>query len=138
MFRELVDKYYNLYFDNFFTSVNLIISLKLGGILACGTVRSNQKELPKNQNADKNMTRGDSEFRTSFKDARWAKWNDDKSVQLLSNFHDPSTIVTASRKQKDGSVLEISCSQVIQDYNHYMGCVDKADMFKSFYEINRK
>lgn len=136
--RVLIGKYYNLYFDNYFTNVNLIITLKLEGILACGTIRSNRKELPKKQKADKNMTRGESEFKTSFKDVRWIKWNDNKSVQLLSNFHDPSITTTVSRRQKDGSVLEISCPQMIQDYNHYMGCVDKADMFKSFYEINRK
>lgn len=33
------------------------------------------------------MTKGESEFLTSYKDVHWVKWMDKKLVQLLSNFH---------------------------------------------------
>jgi len=41
-------------------------NLLADGILACGTVRTNRKDLPKQQQDVKNMSTGDSEFRTSY------------------------------------------------------------------------
>lgn len=101
-------------------------------------MRKDRKDLPKIQEADKNMSPGDSEFRSSYKGVRWLKWIDKKSVHFLSNFHDPSVISQVNRRQKDGSLKVITCPQMAKDYNSYMGCVDKADMLKSLYEINRK
>jgi len=44
--RELVGKNHHIYFDNFFTGVDLLFSLKKEKIFACGTVRSNRTGLP--------------------------------------------------------------------------------------------
>lgn len=63
---------------------------------------------------------------------------DKKPVQFISNFHDPSIITTTNRKQKDGSIITINCPQIVKDYNNNMGHVDKADMLKSTYAIDRK
>lgn len=84
------------------------------------------------------MSPGDSEFRTSFTGLRWLKWIHKKPVFFLSNYHDPSVITGVNRRQKDGSLKMVSCPLVAKDYNMHMGCVDKADMLKSFYEISRK
>lgn len=84
------------------------------------------------------MRHGESECRTSFKDIRWVKWMDKKPIQLLSNFHDSAIISTTERTQKDDSKAVISCSEIVKDYNQYMGYVDKVDMLKSTYEIDRK
>lgn len=136
--RALVHKHYRIYFDNYFSSVDLMSCLRTDGILACGTVRKDRKDLPKIQEADKSMSSGDSEFRSSYKGVRWLKWTDKKSVHFLSNFHDPSVISQVNRRQKDGSLKVVTCPQMAKDYNSYMGCVDKADMLKSLYEISRK
>jgi len=53
--RELVGKNHHVYFDNFFTGVDLLISLKEDKIFACGTVRSNRTGLPKSVMLDKQM-----------------------------------------------------------------------------------
>ena len=71
--RDLVQKHYHIFFDNFFTTVDLIISLLTDGILACGTVRKDSKNLPKIQQPDKRRYPGDSEFRSSYKGVRWLK-----------------------------------------------------------------
>lgn len=136
--HQIISKNYQVYFDNYFTSVNLMIELKSKNILACGTVRKNRKGLPKKQINDKTMKRGDYESRTSYKGISWIKWNDNKPIQFLSNFHDPSIKTTVSRRQKDGTSIQINCPQATRDYNNYMNCVDKADQLKSTYEISRK
>jgi len=45
--KSIISGFYHIYFDNFFTSVDLLVTLKLHNILACGTVRKNRKNLPK-------------------------------------------------------------------------------------------
>jgi len=48
--RQLIGRYYQIYFDSFCTTVDLRISVKKGnGILACGIIRSNRNNLPKVQ-----------------------------------------------------------------------------------------
>jgi len=64
---------------------------------------------------------------------------DKKPVQVLSNFHDSSVfLLSVNRRQKDGSTLTVTCPEMMKDYNNHMGCVDKADILKSFYELRRK
>lgn len=55
---------HRVFFDNFFTSLNLMICLKSRNILACGTVKINRVGLPKKQKLGKNMEKGEHEFRT--------------------------------------------------------------------------
>ncbi|XP_051170470.1 piggyBac transposable element-derived protein 4-like [Leptopilina boulardi] len=136
--RTLVGNYHRVYFDNFFTGKELMISLKKDKILACGTVRSNRKGLPKDYQPDNKMKTGDSEFRSSSSGIGWVKWKDNRAVYALSNFHDPSKVSDVNRKNKDGSINVISCPNMIKDYNQHMGYVDKSDMLKSLYEIDRK
>ena len=69
------------------------------------------------------MERGDYDFRTSYTGISWIKWKDNKPVQFLSNFHDPCTNTSISRRQKDGSI-QLNCSQITGDYNSSMGYVD--------------
>lgn len=47
-------------------------------------------------------------------------------------------VVTANRRMKNGSVEQINCPRLVADYNQHMGSVDKADMLKKCYAIDRK
>ena len=136
--RDLVQKHYHIFFDNFFMTVDLMTSLLTDGILACGTVRKDRKNLPKIQQPDKGMTPGDSAFRTSYKEVRWLKWIDKKPVNFLSNYHDPSVVSDGHRRQQDGTLKTVTIPQISKDYNNHMVFVDKADMLKSYYEISRE
>jgi len=136
--RDLAHKYYRIYFNNYFSTVDLMSNLLADGILACGTVRINRKDLSKQQQDVKNMSTGDSEFRTSYQGVRWLKWIDKKPINFLSNHHDSSIVSVVNRRQKDGSLKEVTCPQMAKDYNHSMGYVDKADMLKSCYQISQK
>ena len=50
-----------MFFDNFFTSPNLMLKLFEDGIYATGTVRSNWKHMPTLKN-DKQMKRGEHDW----------------------------------------------------------------------------
>lgn len=66
------------------------------------------------------------------------KWMETKAVTFVSNFHNPAKEVPISRKNKDGSTTVVSGPSVASSYRAHMGGVDKADMLKSLYEIDRK
>ncbi|KAJ8932573.1 hypothetical protein NQ314_014581 [Rhamnusium bicolor] len=66
------------------------------------------------------------------------KWKDKKPVYFLSNHHDPEDSVMTNRRNKDGTLQELSCPRLVADYNKHMGSVDKADMLKTCYAIDCK
>lgn len=136
--RELVGKGHHVYFDNFFTGVELMIDLKKDTIFACGTVRSNRSRLPKSEIPDKKMSHGQYEYKTSNTGIRWIRWMDKKPVHFLSNYHDPCEMTTVSRRQKDGSLKCVDCPHMCRDYNEHMGYVDNADHLLSTFKIDRK
>ena len=93
--------YYYVFFDNFFTSPNLMLKLFEDGIQATGTVRSNRKHMP-TLKADMQMKRGEHDWLTCFTISA-TKWMNNWSVILLSNHHNPSVAkrsIEASRFQK--------------------------------------
>lgn len=136
--RDLVGKGYHIYFDNFFNSVELQKSLQTAMIYACGTVRKGRKHLPTDIAVDKDLKRGESDWRVSMDGLTFVKWKDNRPVQFLSNYLNPTEIDFVPRKKKDGSVENIACPGLVKLYNTHMGYVDKADMFKSLYEVDRK
>lgn len=130
-------KYRQIYFDNFFTSVDLLEKLKTEKTLACGTIRINRRGLPKDLPADKKMNRGDFDYRVSNLDITFFKWYDNRVVHLASNFHGTeSTIV--NRKQKDGTKLDVACPAIVKNYNRFMGGVDFADRLRQCYCTDRR
>nr|XP_023013341.1 piggyBac transposable element-derived protein 3-like [Leptinotarsa decemlineata] len=112
-------------FDKFFTSVPLLEKLKVEKTYAWGTIRCNRKGTPKNLTNDKNLKRGEFDYRFSTAEIGFFRWRDNRVVNLASNFHGNETTVV-KRKQKDGTSIEIPCPTIVADYNKYMGGVDKA------------
>ncbi|XP_050338925.1 piggyBac transposable element-derived protein 4-like [Bactrocera neohumeralis] len=74
-----------IYMDNFFNSPLLQYKLIDQNTKACGTIRTNRKQLPKTAPADKTMKSGDI-YSTSFHGISYVKWMDNKGVHLLTNF----------------------------------------------------
>ncbi|XP_049816312.1 piggyBac transposable element-derived protein 4-like [Schistocerca nitens] len=112
--------------------------LKKQGIYACGTVRKGRVGFPKDLENEKNMYRGEFQFHCSGQGITAFVYKDRKPIQFPSHFYNTVNVDTASRKSKDGSRTEISCPDIVKDYNTYMGLADKSDMLKSIYEIDRK
>lgn len=135
--RALVGKHHKVFFDNFFNCVELQRDLLADGIYACGTVRKGRKYYPELK-VDKHMKRGDIDWRVSTDGLAALKWMDRRTVLFLGNYHDPSIMEVVSRKQKNGNTEEIPCPVMVKHYNKHMGYVDRFDMLKSIYEIDRK
>ncbi|XP_044755093.1 piggyBac transposable element-derived protein 4-like [Coccinella septempunctata] len=136
--KNIAGEYHKVYFDNYFTSMNLMNDLKNSKIHGCGIVRKDRKGLPKDLKRDKEMNRGDADWRITKTGIVSMKTMDKRGIYFLSNFHDPEKANSVQRKMKDGTIIEVSCPDLVRDYNENMGHVDKADMLKSLYEIDRK
>lgn len=130
---------YCVFFDNYFTSVNLIYKLLSKKIFACGTVRMNRKHLPTNVLDAKSLKQHEIDYASSG-DISFIRWSDKgkKPVAVLSSMHKASAVSSVRRTNKEGKKEEVPCPLAIADYNKYMGGVDKIDQMLETYSIVRK
>ncbi|XP_046688364.1 piggyBac transposable element-derived protein 3-like [Homalodisca vitripennis] len=132
MTENLGGKGIQFYFDNFFNSPLLQTEMLEKQLMACGTVRSERKEMPKCLKSDKEMSRGDIDFASTDKGVSCVKWMDNRSVLMISNFISPLGKVTVERRQKGSNEkVKIDCPKMVNEYNKYMGGVDLMDQKKS-------
>ena len=108
-----------VYFDNFFMSPTLMVKLLENGIYGIGTGRANRKHMP-SLKQDKQMKRGEHDWQAC-QTLSASKWMDNKSVILLSNYHDPRVVRDIERWVKESKdKVKVSCPIVIYEYNQYM------------------
>ncbi|XP_023195555.1 piggyBac transposable element-derived protein 3-like [Xiphophorus maculatus] len=130
---------YKVFFDNWFTSVPLILTLAHQGIHCTGTVRSNR--LPGvNLMCDvelKRTGRGSFEQKIAMvgeTTLHAVKWYDNRSVSLLSNYIGAHPVTDVDRwdgKQK--KIIKVPCPAVVREYNKNMGGVDLLDSLIALY-----
>ncbi|PSN37906.1 hypothetical protein C0J52_19512 [Blattella germanica] len=133
----LENKGYNILFDNYFKSVSLEDNLNQRGLPSCGTVRSDRKGLPQLKQ-DRDLSRGECDYAVRSDGIACVKWKDKRCVMFLSTIESPQEMSTVNRKESDGSITQIQCPSIAKTYHANMGCVDKADMLRSLYTIDRK
>ena len=98
LMEKFLDKGYVLFMDNYYSSVPLFQELSSRGTLACGTVRSNRKGLPKDitnpgSREVKGLNRGESLYRQKGA-ITCVGWKDRKMVYMLSTTPvDPSSTI---------------------------------------------
>lgn len=133
LMESFLDKGYVLYMDNYYTSVPLFEDLERQ--LACGTVRSNRKGLPKDitdaKNAEvKALERGDSLYRQKGT-VTCVGWKDSKMVYMLATTPvDPTVNSEVERSVKVDNKWQkkvVNQPSVIYSYNQNMGGVDLSD-----------
>ena len=141
---ETLPKHQNfkLFFDNWFCSLPLCISLKDMGFLVTATIRNGRMKkcpLPTEKEFKKDG-RGSHAFKTDANSGLvLTKWYDNKCVQMCSTYSDPTSVGVVRRwNRKDKKYIEISCPEVIMEYNQSMGGVDLSDMLIALYRTNFK
>lgn len=138
---NLLDKGYRLFFDNYYTSPELLEELLHRDTLSVGTVRTNRRGFPQALRQAKLKT-GESCFRRS-KDINGQpgsmlalKWFDKRDVNLLSTSHAATEEWTGKLDRRDRTpIYKPSC---IVDYIQKMGGVDLSDQLMNYYSFLRK
>lgn len=130
---------HKLYFDNWFTSVDLQMVQEKRKIHCVGTARSNR--LPGcNFPTDKEMKkkgRGAFEEKETMLNGvslRAVKWFDNRAVTLLSTFASANPTTTAVRwDKKRKATVQVKCPSIVNTYNKGMGGVDLLDSLIALY-----
>ena len=136
--------YYRIYMDRFYTSPQLLADLKELKIAACGTIMANRLFLSQeNISMIQNLISKEMKYFRSPSSLTLCCWKDNKTVLILSNFHNPEEIEKERRKRKsdrkddeteENNHLEtVSMPKVVDDYNLYMRGVDKFGQLSTYY-----
>jgi hypothetical protein len=117
--KPLFGKGYHLYFDNFFSSIDLanLLSAQQTGMVA--TTRVNRKKYPK-ELLKQTLLRGESKHH-SVGPVDCFVWQDKKQVHFINTISDPQRNATVKQKNKDGSTVDIPCPESVHLYNQHMG-----------------
>ena len=136
--ESLKGTFCTIFFDNFFSSPNLIKKLHADKIYGVGTVRSNRKNMPRFK-PDKEMKRGDCQFLFS-QDVVCCKWMDNRSVTMIAtNVEGCNSLATVQRRAKGAAnKITVNCPTLVKQYNSGMGGVDLMDQRTAAYRLDRR
>jgi hypothetical protein len=134
---EVIEKPSNheIFFDNFFTSYDLLKDLKDKGIRATGAVQNNRtRKCPLNDiKTFKKEIRGSHDYRNDGT-VEFVRWNDNSVVTIGSNYLSHSPLGKAKRySRKYKKKIDISQPNLIKKYNEGMGGVDLLDRLLGAY-----
>lgn len=121
-------------FDNFFSSVQLLVPLLRNQIYATATVRPNRLELPVLACKCEQMDRGNFKWRISTSNnISYVKWKYMKAVHVISTAFNPTDTAAVSRKKKDGTTSSVMCPSSVVQYT--MRIMDGVDQFNQRREV---
>jgi hypothetical protein len=123
-----------VFMDNLFSGIELYEHLYRRGFMACGTLRQNRKNIPKDivgkkKRLVKNLNRGQSLWRQS-EEIYVVTWKDTKAVSILSTVPvqmETTPVVRMVKQNGQWNQVEFPRPTVIGLYNTNMGGVDLAD-----------
>lgn len=132
LMKDYLGKGHTLYVDNWYTSPILFTTLYFHQTNACGTVRKKRVNMPIRQ---EKLEKDEISFRSS-ENLLCIKWQDRREVWMLTTLHYADIVNTQKIHYRTKSpIKKPTC---VQDYNHFMGIVDKTDMVLSSIESTRK
>lgn len=126
---------YHIFMDNFYASPELFVNLWGRYIGATGTLRVRRKgvpaELKSKTISGRKMEKGEMKVMNNQGIMLGVRYEDRKSVLLLSTVEDVQLEEVESRKKRwDGEVVRRP--RLVNQYNKYMGGVDRADQLLSY------
>ncbi len=142
---EILDNHlnYKLFFDNWFSSPNLVDDLKKRGFQSISTVQINRVPNCVFSLSIKDFVKsGRGQFEELVNKRNnivLVRWNDNKPVHLISSYIGSQPVQKISRWIKEQCMRSmVNCPKIVTIYNKNMGGVDLADMLASLYRIDRK
>lgn len=142
--KSLSKQGYRVYFDNFYTGVQLLKDLFTNGTVCCGTLITNRRGVPQLFKDTKTFAKGPRG------QMRWVRqgellflqWLDNKSVTFATTVHKKANLFghVKRRSKVNGQYRAIHVRQpkVVESYNTNMAGVDKSDQLIGRYETLRK
>ncbi|XP_028448168.1 piggyBac transposable element-derived protein 2-like isoform X1 [Perca flavescens] len=131
-----------VYFDNWFSSLDLFVALANNGIPALGTVRQCRlRGCSFSADAEmKKKGRGTLEEQQVVVDnveIRAVKWFDNRGVIVASTFASAQPVSNIERWDKNlKQKVTVECPNIISLYNKFMGGVDALDALIAYYRIH--
>ena len=123
---------HHVYTDNFYTSPALFLDLHSKGFGACGTVRVNRRGVPSEM--QQRLQKGEVLSVSAEGPLLALKWMDKRPVTMLSTVHDASQVTKRRRSRlAPGGVEEIQKPLMVDQYNQFMGGVDRSDQLMAYY-----
>ena len=123
----------HLYVDNWYTSETLFRYLAANGTVACGTARANRISIPKSLKQEV-LAKGQHTYRRD-DNLLMMSYNDKKDIYFLSTIHQATT-GNSKKKARDGMLIKKPT--VVNEYNKYMGGIDRNDAMVGNYSSVRK
>ena len=142
MAAPVLDKGHCLYFDNYFSSVDLAKRLLARNTHSIATTRASRKQWPSELKdvklLDKRLQRGQHLSVIIDNDVECLVWKDNKAVSMINTVTPPDSSATVNRKNKDGTRCQVPCPQSVKAYNKFMGGVDLADARRKSYSCSHR
>ena len=132
---------YKVFFDNYFTSIPLLLEFRENGILALSTIRQNKmigaQKLFQSDKELKKKGRGSSDWRVDvWSNVVVVKCMDNSAVHLAFTFVDNSLGEQIRRwSAKESSYIKIDSPKMVHKNNNFMEGVDLNNMLFSMYRI---
>ena len=137
MASSIKDQHHIINADNFFTSPHLATKLLEDGTYYRGTARTNRRDFPSTA-INGRLLRDQGQHCIMQKgELMAAGWRDKRVIHLLSTADQATSLTSVQRKQRDGSVREVPCPAVVENYNKHMNGVDHADQLRTCYSTYR-
>ena len=128
---------FKVFFDNYFTSIPLLLELKQKGLYSLGVMKANRMAgaMMKSKQTMTKEGRGAMDSRvTKSGDVTVVRWHDNSSVNVASTFVGVGTVDNVRRwSAKEKVFIEVERPEAIKVYNEYMGGVAK--WISSFHSI---
>ena len=107
--NKLTGLHHHVYFDNYYTSISLLLNLLKTGLFGCGTIRTNRKRSLNDLLAIANKAftvRGQSKT-WQYENLTVTVWQDTRPVVIAPTNSDPTTSTSFTRKQWDGTQANV-------------------------------
>jgi len=148
---------FNIYMDNYFTSIPLFRHLRDHGLGAAGTTRANRPDFPSTLTISKDITKRILEWNylsgVVVNGVCAVLWQDNNTVLFLTTIHNLRQLVLSNRRKPKKTSTNASAARkpfathehkkllpipaLVDDYNQYMGGVDIADQLRSNYPCHQ-